>query len=133
MGKKDKFVSILNDLQKTGGISRSAIVSRDGLMIASDLGDGTDTETFAAMTAAMLGAAETSASELNLGELSSIIIDSSRGKVVSAGAGETAFVVVLSEPDANLGLIIISIGKVCSKIACLLKEKPSAKNCKKKR
>ncbi|MBC2698812.1 MAG: roadblock/LC7 domain-containing protein [ANME-2 cluster archaeon] len=46
-------------MKNIGGIEACAIVSRDGLLMSSDMPDGIMGETFAAMSATMLGAAET--------------------------------------------------------------------------
>jgi hypothetical protein len=111
--------SILEDLKRIGGISGSAIVSKDGLAIASDLGEK-DIDTFAAMSAAMQGAAETAASELKQGSLKQIIIDADNGKIITISTGEEAILVILAKPDINLGLILLALGKASGKIADVL-------------
>ncbi len=50
---------LVTDLKNPGGIEACAIVSRDGLLMSSDMPDGIMDETFAAMSATMPGAAET--------------------------------------------------------------------------
>ena len=48
--KKENLVEILQSLRKIGDILGSSIISTDGLSVASDLGEGIDDETFAAMS-----------------------------------------------------------------------------------
>ena len=119
LSKKDRLDAILDELKRIGGISGSAIVSKDGLAIASDLGEK-DIDTFAAMSAAMQGAAETAASELKQGSLKQIIIDADNGKIITISTGEEAILVILAKPDINLGLILLALGKASGKIADVL-------------
>ena len=67
--KKEQLTEILQSLRKIGDVQGSSVVSRDGLVVASDLSQDIDEETFAAMSAAMQGAAETAVSELKQGDL----------------------------------------------------------------
>jgi predicted regulator of Ras-like GTPase activity (Roadblock/LC7/MglB family) len=118
--KKDGLVKILQELRKIGNVLGSSVISTDGLPIASDLGADVDEDTFAAMSAAMQGAADTAVSELKQGELKQIIVEAERGKMISTAAGENAILVILAKPGINLGLILLEIKKASGKIADLL-------------
>jgi hypothetical protein len=118
--KKDKLIEILDNLQKIGDIAESMVVSRDGLPIASNT-EKTDVDTFAAMAAAMQGAAETAASELKQGNVDEIIIETEKGKIISTGAGEKAILVVRTQRAKNLGLILMEIKKSAEKVEAILK------------
>lgn len=110
---------ILSDLMKTGEIESSVIASRDGLLMASCMRRG-DEETFAAMSATMLGAAETASTELEKGVPDRVIVESNDGKLIAIGAGPKALVVVLTPPDAGLGLLLVELGKAAEKIKKIL-------------
>src|SRR3972149_5531145 len=118
--KQERLVEILKSLRKVGDIQGSAAISRDGLVIAADLSKDVDEETFAAMSAAMQGAAETAVSELKKGRLNEIIIDSERAKLISVGAGELAILVCLTKREINLGLARLEINRTAKKITSLL-------------
>ena len=118
--KKEQLTKILEDLRKIGDMGGASIISRDGLIIASDLSSEIDGETFAAMSAAMMGAAETAVSELKQGSLSQIIADAEKGKLIGIGAGKTAILISLIKKDANLGLILLEMKKASKKITMLL-------------
>ena len=118
--KKEQLTEILQNLRKIGDIQGSSVISRDGLVIASDLSKSTDEETFAAMSAAMQGAAETAVSELKQGALNQIIIDAQNGKIITISAGEKAILVILAKPDINLGLILLELGKASGIISAVL-------------
>ena len=107
---------ILSDLKRIGGIEASAVASRDGLLIYSNVSRKIHAETFAAMAATMLGAAETATTELGKGIPDRIIVESDLGKVIAIGAGAKALLLVMTEPEAKLGLILIEVARASEKI-----------------
>jgi len=111
---------VLSDLKRVGGVNASAVVTRDGLLIASDVMVGMDAETFAAMTATMTGAAETAMNEVKAGFPDRVIVEGESAKIISIGAGPKALLVVLTAPDAPLGLALLKIGDATRKISKLL-------------
>ena len=111
---------IVSDLKRTGDIEASAVVSRDGLIMASDIPPGVQAETFAAMSATMLGAAETATSELKKGVPDRIIVEFKDGKIITTGAGPKALLVVMTSPEAGLGLTLIEMERAADKIKGLL-------------
>ena len=119
--KKEKLNKILQTLKKVGNVHGSSVISRDGLVIASDLSKDVDEGTFAAMSAAMQGAAETAVSELAQGELNEIIIDAGKGKIITIGAGKLAILVALTKPNINLGLILLEMGKASKRVSNALR------------
>ena len=119
LSKKEKLDKILQNLKSIGGITGSAVISKDGLSIASDINEE-DTETFAAMSAAMEGAAETAVAELKQGNLKQIIVDADQGKIITISIGKEAILVILAKPNINLGLILLELGKSAGKISDIL-------------
>ncbi|MDP6627616.1 MAG: roadblock/LC7 domain-containing protein [Methanopyri archaeon] len=117
---KGMLEKVLDDLRSVGDIEASAIVSRDGLLMASDMATGINAETFAAMSATMLGAAETAASELGRGLPDRVIVESEETKLIAIGTGPKALLVVMTSPEAGLGLILIELGKAADKIKMIL-------------
>ncbi len=67
---------ILNCINNVGDVEESAIASRDGLLIHSTISKKQHAETFAAMSATMMGAAETAALELGKAIPDRIIVES---------------------------------------------------------
>lgn len=107
---------ILNDLKLLGGIETSVVASRDGLLIYTNAELKKNAEIFAAMSATMLGAAETATTELGKGIPEIIIVESVNGKIIATGAGPKALLIVLTKPEASLGLILIELAKASDKI-----------------
>lgn len=107
---------IMNDIHNIGGVEASAVASRDGLLIYSTLSQKQHAETFAAMSATMLGAAETTSTELGKGIPERVVVESKDGKLVVTGAGPRALLIIMTEPDAGLGLILVEVEKASEKI-----------------
>ena len=118
--KKDRLMEILKKLRAAGDIEGVAVISVDGLVVVSNISEDIDEETVAAMAAAMQGSAETAVSELKRGELNQIIVDSSKGKLITIAAGEKAILVILAKKEINLGLALLEIGKASGKISDVL-------------
>lgn len=108
--------AILAQLLNVGGIEAAALASRDGLLIRARLLKGKTGETLAAMSATMLGAAETVMMEVEKGIPNRIIVESARGKLIAMGAGPKAILVSLTSNDATLGLALIELEKTARKI-----------------
>ncbi len=111
---------LLSDLKKEGGVEACAAVSRDGLLIRSSLQKEQFAESFAAMSATMLGAAETASTELGKGVPNRVIVESTLGRLIAVGAGPKALLVVIVNPDAGLGLILLDLDKTAKKLKELL-------------
>ena len=86
---------LLQSLRKNSGVSGSALISRDGVVIASDCPEDVANESFAIMCATVMGAANTINTELKMSELENIIIYSNDGKIVLKGAGRKNLLVVI--------------------------------------
>ncbi|MEM0437733.1 MAG: roadblock/LC7 domain-containing protein [Candidatus Micrarchaeia archaeon] len=122
MEKRQELEAVLADLRKVGDVDATAIVRRDGLMVASDMPNYVDARTIAAMTAALVGTAETSSGELKLGTFGQVIVESGEGKLVATGAGDLAIIACLVSKNANLGLVLLSMDKASKKVAQIIKE-----------
>lgn len=114
--KKEKIENLLDELTASGDVDGAAVVTRDGLLIASQLSKSIDSETLAAMTATMTGAAETAMKELKKKEIERVIVESSDSKLITTGAGSETILVAMVSGKANLGLILLSMKKISKKI-----------------
>lgn len=104
------MVERLQDMQASSpDIEASAIVSVDGLTIASALPQGVEEDRVSAMSAAMLSLGERIASELGRGALDQVYIKGSTGYVLLMSIGEEAVLTALAREDAKLGLIFLDM------------------------
>ncbi|MDH5601034.1 MAG: roadblock/LC7 domain-containing protein [Gammaproteobacteria bacterium] len=112
---------ILNELNSVSEhIEASAVMSRDGLSVASVLGDGVDPDRLGAMCAALLGLADTTARELNRGELHQVLIHGSLGFMLITHVGPKAVLAVATKPGTNLGMVFLETKKTAEKILKIL-------------
>ncbi len=114
--KKEVLTQILKKLTSTGDIEGAAVITRDGLLIASELSSGIDGDTFAAMSATMTGAAETAIQELKKSSPDRIIVESPKAKLITTGAGEQAILACIVSPEAKLGMILLEMKKAADNI-----------------
>jgi predicted regulator of Ras-like GTPase activity (Roadblock/LC7/MglB family) len=102
--------SILVDLNATSAaIEASAIVSIDGILLASVLPDSVDADRAGAMSAAMLALGGRTARELERGRLEQVTIKTAKGYTLMAGAGTDAMLTVMTGTGAKLGLIFLAV------------------------
>ncbi|MCB1237552.1 MAG: roadblock/LC7 domain-containing protein [Verrucomicrobiae bacterium] len=119
--KSDALKTILNTLSASSGdIEASAVVSTDGLMIASNFPAGLDEDRVAAMSAALLAMGERSAAELERGELDQVFIKGARGNVVMLAAGHEGVLTTLTTPNAKLGLVFLDMKRAAEEISRII-------------
>lgn len=115
------MVERLRDLQASSpDIEASAIVSVDGLSIASSLPQDVEEDRVSAMSAAMLSLGERIASELGRGVLDQVYIKGEDGYVVLMAVGEEAVLTALAHKNAKLGLIFLDMRRAVEDIAKLI-------------
>lgn len=119
--RADAMEEILADLNgSSGDIEASAVVSLDGLMMASLLPANTEEDRVAAMSAALLALGERTARELARGTLNQILIQGSEGYVIMTEAGSEAVLTVLTKKDAKLGLVFLDVSRAAKELGKLL-------------
>lgn len=96
MTNVENLEEILAGIEKVNGISDALLVSRSGMHIAGDVPKGAHTETFVAMSAILLGAAETATSELKE-KLRHVDIELDRSNIVIATISARALLVLKIE------------------------------------
>jgi predicted regulator of Ras-like GTPase activity (Roadblock/LC7/MglB family) len=115
------MVERLRELQASSpDIEASAIVSVDGLTIASALPQGVEEDRVSAMSAAMLSLGERIASELGRGSLEQVYIKGQTGYVVLMSVGEDAVLTALAREQAKLGLIFLDMRRAAEALTKLI-------------
>ncbi len=115
------MASILDEIDSNvKEIQAAAVVSVEGLPIASKLPEQYEDTIVAAMTAAMLSLGDKIASNLDKGTLEKLMIEGANGVVVSMAAGPNAVLTVSAEKNAPLGLLFMEMANGAKKISELL-------------
>ena len=90
-------------------LEAAAIVTIDGLPMASALPPGMHEERVAAMSAALLSLGERAAEGLGRGALSQVYIEGEQGTVYLLAAGEDAVLVAVASRGAKAGLVLYEL------------------------
>lgn len=101
-------------------VKAAAIVSAEGLPIASALPQGVDETRIAAMTAALLSLSERAVIEMDKGEFEQLYVKGNEGYLLVLQAGPNAVLTVSTTKDVRLGLIFLDCKRTTEKIAKLI-------------
>jgi uncharacterized protein len=115
------IVEHLRDMQASSpDIEASALVSVDGLTIASALPQSVEEDRVAAMSAAMLSLGERIASELGRGSLEQVYIKGSNGYVLLMSVAENAVLTALARENTKLGLLLLDMHRTAEALSKLI-------------
>jgi len=115
------MIARLRDLAASSpDVEASAVVSVDGLTMASALPAQVEEDRVAAMSAAMLSLGERIANELGRGSLDQVYIKGENGYVVLMSVGSEAVLTVLARQQAKLGLLFLDMRRATEDLAALL-------------
>ena len=119
--RTEQMIARLRDLRvSTPDIEASAVVSVDGLIIASDLPADVEEDRVSAMSAAMLSLGERIATELGRGSLEQVYIKGEKGYVVLMSVGDEAVLTALAREQAKLGLIFLDMRRATEDLEKLI-------------
>jgi hypothetical protein len=116
--RKDLMVDRLREMQiASPDIIASAVVSVDGLIMASALPAEVEEDRVSAMSAAMLSLGERIAMELGRGTLEQVYIRGDSGYVLVTAVGQEAVLTALARENAKLGLIFLEMRRAAEQLA----------------
>jgi predicted regulator of Ras-like GTPase activity (Roadblock/LC7/MglB family) len=119
--RTERLVRRLQELQmNTPDVEATAVVSVDGLTMASFLPAGVEEDRVSAMSAAMLSLGERIASELGRGMLDEVYVKGQNGYVVLRAVGEEAVLTVLARQQTKLGLLFLDMRRASDDLATIL-------------
>ncbi|ABY33529.1 MULTISPECIES: roadblock/LC7 domain-containing protein [Chloroflexus] len=104
----------------TPDIEASAVVSVDGLIMASALPADVEEDRVSAMSAAMLSLGERIASELRRGQLDQVFVRGEDGYVILMAIGEEAVLTALAQSRAKLGLVFLDMRRTANELVNLV-------------
>lgn len=121
MSRTEDLNRILRSLQAgTPDIEASALISDDGLMIASALPQHVDEVRVAGMSSTLLSLGTRAATELERGALQQVLIRGDKGYAIMVKAALGTMLLVLTTQDAKLGLIFLDMSRAVKDIARVL-------------
>ncbi len=119
--RAEQMVDRLRSMQASApDIEASAIVSVDGLIMASALQQGVEEDRVSAMSAAMLSLGERISGELGRGNLEQVYIKGASGSILLTSVGVEAVLTALTRQQAKLGLIFLEMRRAAEDLAKLV-------------
>lgn len=108
---------VLYSLNQSTEIVSSAVVSTDGLPIASALQAGVDEDRIGAMSAAMLSLGTRASKEVLQGTMTHSIIHTDNGYMLLFQAAESVLLAITTTREAKLGLVLFEAKRALKEIA----------------
>lgn len=116
------LVSVLSDLNSSSAdITASAVISSDGLPVATLLPSGVDPDRTGAMAAALLALGNRTSRELQCDQLEQVMVKGKHGYVLLIQAGDNNVLAVTANEGAKLGLILLDARRAARNIVDILK------------
>ena len=113
----DQLDEVLNNFERNvPHVEATAIVSTDGLVIASRLPDRVEEDRVGAMGAAILSISTRSGEELNRGEMRRVLIEGTNGYLLIRSIGEFAILVALVDKKVRLGMLFYECKKCIAQL-----------------
>ena len=113
--------TITDLLRQAPEIDAAAVVSFDGLPMASALPAGMDEDRVAAMSAALLSLGERAAQGLGRGDLSQVYIEGEHGTVFLVSADNEAVLVAVAAQGAKVGMMRFEVVRAAAAVADVLR------------
>ena len=111
-------------LQQAPELQAAAVVSFDGLPMASMLPPGMDEDRVAAMSAALLSLGERAAEGLGRGALSQVYVEGEHGTVFLVSADDEAVLVAVGAQGAKVGLLLFEVRRAALAVGHVLRQVP---------
>ncbi len=113
----EKLGSIIqNFVTATSDVLGAALVTPDGLPLATTLPSNMDEERVSAMSAAMLSLGERISSELERGVVDKIYVEGDQGYGILTSCGDEAVFLVLANQAAKQGVLMLEIKRAIAEL-----------------
>jgi uncharacterized protein len=111
----------LQRLQRSSpDIEATALITMDGLILASTLPDSTEEDRVSAMSAALLSLAERISLELGRGYLEQVFLRGAGGDVLLMAVADQAVLTIMSHREAKLGMLIYYMRRAAKELTNFL-------------
>lgn len=121
MSRKERLVNCLQEMRVASpDIEASAVVSVDGLIMASALPTEVEEDRVSAMSAALVSLGKRISSELGRGGLEQVYIRGDNGYVILTSIGEGAVLTILARESAKLGLIFLEMRRAVEELTRIM-------------
>lgn len=121
LSKEEQLKQVLRNLhQSTPDIEGAAVISMDGLVMASSLPATVEEDRVSAMSAALFGIGSRSAEELQRGEVEQLYIKGKNGYMLITQTGPDGVLTVMANSRAKLGIIFLDVKRAAEELTKLV-------------
>ncbi len=117
--RQQRMRALLDGLTKQKGVTGATLITRDGLCVMNSDKALASPETFSAMTAALMGAAETAFYELGGATKLRVTAETDKSKMVALGASDELLLVIVGNGTSNT-LDLLNVAETAAKELRLL-------------
>jgi predicted regulator of Ras-like GTPase activity (Roadblock/LC7/MglB family) len=111
--------AILKEIETIDGVNDAVLVARNGMYIAGSVPEGVFQDTFVAMFAILLGAAETATSELK-DRIDTVVLNLESSRILVVNDGPKALFVLRTRKDADMAAVKGHLERLSKKVEELL-------------
>lgn len=115
--KQQRLEEALKRLVGDGEVRGAVLVSRDGFCVLNQFNRLPSPETFSAMSATLVGAAEAALSELGVRHATRVVVSTETDRLVTVGATDELLLVALLDGDAALEASLGRIDEAARSVA----------------
>ncbi len=124
--RSGRLASALDDfIRSSVDVEAAAVVSFDGLPMASALPDDMDEDRLGAMSAALLSLGEQAAIGLGRGQLNQVFVEGDDGFVFLMSARDQAVLAAVARRTAKIGFMLFEMRRAADRIGIVLEEVPA--------
>jgi hypothetical protein len=121
MSKAERLAEALDRfLDVSPEVEAAAVVSGDGLPMASALPPHVEEDRLAAMSAALLTLGDRAADGLGKGDLAQVFVEGATGYVILMAAGPDAVLVAVTSKEAKIGLVLFEMRRGAAEIVSVM-------------
>src|SRR2546428_5013480 len=115
-----RISGILGTLKRLPGVDGAALARLDGAMVSQILPRTSDSRRVGSISAGLAGTSDMAAVEIGRREASHTIVATVEGDIVVRKVGEEYVLTVILRPEANLGLVLLHIGRSSEELKLIL-------------
>ena len=117
----DQLDAVLSEFERNvPHVDATAVISTDGLVIASRLPAQVEEDRVGAMGAAILSISTRSGDELDRGNMVRVLIEGTNGYLLLRSIGDVAILVALSDKNVRLGMLFYECKQCVEKLREIL-------------
>lgn len=118
--KQARLKAALDDLSSHPGVQGAVLVSRDGFCMMNRFDALPGADTFSAMSATLVGAAEAALAEVGDGAPTRIVVETKKGRMVAVGVSADMLLVAVTDGSLKLDGLVERVQRAAEDVGRLL-------------